>query len=59
MRGWLDFLERDLENDKGVISAVVTQSISESSMKIIYNAGMANGAVMSGYDKGKEATTNE
>jgi hypothetical protein len=50
LRGWLDYLERDLEHDKGVISAVVTQSISESCMKLTYNAGVANGAVLSSYD---------
>jgi hypothetical protein len=50
MRGWLDFLERDLANDKGVIHALIIQSISESAMKLAYNAGIANGAVLSGYD---------
>ena len=50
LRGWLDFLERDLSNEHGVISVIVIQSISESCMKLTYNAGIANGAVLSGYD---------
>ena len=54
MRGWLEVLERDLSNESGVISAVVVQSISESSMKLIYNAGIANGAVLSRYDDERE-----
>ena len=29
LRDWLDYLERDLNNDKGVISAIVITSISE------------------------------
>jgi len=59
MRGWLDFLERDLGNERGVISAVTIQSISESSMKLVYNAGIANGAVLSGYDDEREVKGGE
>lgn len=54
MRGWLDFLERDLSHEQGVISAIITQSISESCMKLTYNAGVVNGAVLSGYDDERE-----
>lgn len=46
LRGWLDYLERDITNDKGVIHAVLITSINESCMKLIYNAGIANGAVL-------------
>ena len=50
LRGWLDYLERDITNGRGVISAVLTEFINESCMKLVYNAGMANGAVMAKYD---------
>lgn len=53
LRGWLDYLERDITNKQGVISAVLTASINESCMKLIYNAGMANGAVIAKYDNEK------
>lgn len=59
MRGWLDYLVRDLSHERGVISAVVIQSISESSMKLIYNAGIANGAVLSGYDSERKVKGGE
>lgn len=54
LRGWLDYLERDLSNERGVISVIIIQSISESCMKLTYNAGIANGAVLSGYDDERE-----
>lgn len=44
MRDWLDYLERDIENDKGVIHVLIILSISESCTKLIYSAGIANGA---------------
>lgn len=44
LRGWLDYLERDVTNDRGVIHAILITSINESCMKLIYNAGIANGA---------------
>ena len=59
LRGWLDYLERDLGNERGVISAVVIQSISESGMKLTYNAGIANGAALSGYDGKPEVRDRE
>lgn len=46
LREWLDFLERDVNGKGGVISAVVLQSINESCMKLLYNAGMVNGATL-------------
>ena len=47
LRSWLDYLERDIENDHGVIHAILINSISESCMKIAYNAGISNGAALS------------
>lgn len=46
LRGWLDYLEKDITHDKGVIHAILLTSINESCMKLIYNAGIANGAVL-------------
>jgi hypothetical protein len=49
MRGWLDYLEKDVTtvaDDRGVISAVLITSVSESAMKITYNAGIVNGTLL-------------
>lgn len=50
LHGWLDYLERDITNDKGVIHAILINLINESCMKLVYNAGIANGAALSEYD---------
>jgi hypothetical protein len=46
LRKWLDFLDRDIAGKGGVISAVVLHSINESCMKLLYGAGMVNGATL-------------
>lgn len=48
LRGWLDYLERDITTQhKGVVHALLLTSINESCMKLVYNAGIYNGAALS------------
>ena len=47
LRSWLDYLERDIEHDNGIIHAILINSIAESCTKLIYNAGISNGAALS------------
>lgn len=51
LRGWLDYLERDIANNKGVIHALILLSISESCTKLVYSAGIANGATLQKYEE--------
>lgn len=50
LRGWLDYLEKDLARDaageRGVISGVMLASIGESTTNLIYKAGILNGATL-------------
>lgn len=49
LRKWLEYLEQDI--DSGVIPAIVLMSISKSCSKLIYSAGMINGAELSESDR--------
>ena len=51
LRNWLDYLERDIASEQGVISVVILKSINESSMNLIYSAGMDNGAALQKYEE--------
>jgi hypothetical protein len=47
LRGWLDYLERDLTAANRVIPAILLTSIAESCTSIVYSAGVVNGEMMS------------
>lgn len=51
LRNWLDYLERDIASEQGVISVVILKSINESSMNLVYRAGMDNGAALQKYEE--------
>lgn len=42
LREWLDFLDRDIDNNGGVIHAALILSINESCAKLTYLAGRVN-----------------
>jgi hypothetical protein len=50
LRGWLDFLERDLgrhaTGESGVISGVLLASIGDSCTNLLYYAGIVNGVAL-------------